>query len=231
MGPELSVDVRKVTYEISDRRILDGVDLAVAAGESVSVMGPSGSGKSTLLSLLMGLVKPQAGEVFVSGQDVTTLRPDALAKLRRDDIGMVFQFGELLPELEPVENVALAGLLSGLTPSQAHARARELVKGLGVPVRDKVTTADLSGGERQRVAVARALMGRPRVLLADEPTGSLDERSREVIADLLFNLPAKEQCALVVVTHDPAIAARANRVVHLRDARLVEETPVVGGAQ
>ncbi|MFG2182559.1 ABC transporter ATP-binding protein [Streptomyces abikoensis] len=230
MSAALPVDVRRLTYDIAGRRLLDEADLAVSPAESVAVMGPSGSGKSTLLSLLMGLVKPTSGKVAVAGRDVADLRQKELAELRRSQIGMVFQFGELLPELEPVENVALAGLLGGTAPDQAYSKARGLLERLGVPMRSTVTTAELSGGERQRVAVARALMGTPSVLLADEPTGSLDERSREVIADLLFSLPKREQCALVVVTHDPSVANRADRVLHLRDGRLIDAAQALGGA-
>ncbi|GAB7185112.1 ABC transporter ATP-binding protein [Kitasatospora sp. Ki12] len=231
MTDEPPVVIRRLSYRIGDRRLLDEAELSVAAGESVAVMGPSGTGKSTLLALLVGLDKPFAGEIRVAGQDVPRLGGARLAAFRRDRVGMVFQFGELLPELEPVENVALAGLLAGRSRRDALAEARALLAEVGLPVRPGVTTAALSGGERQRTAIARALMGAPPVLLADEPTGSLDGPARDRITRLLFDLPRSRGCALVVVTHDSAVAAAADRTVLLRAGKLVEEPALIGGAR
>ncbi|WP_328837806.1 ABC transporter ATP-binding protein [Streptomyces europaeiscabiei] len=209
-----------VVYGVAERRLLAGADLTVRAGRSVSVMGPSGSGKSTLLMCLMGLIRPESGRVEVMGEDLARLSSRALAAHRRRHIGMVFQFGELLPELTPVENVMIASLLAGDPADTARSRAEKLLDGLGVPHR--TATQDLSGGERQRVAVARALVNTPELLLADEPTGSLDGAHREAVADLLFSTPRDHGCALVVVTHDPAVASRADVRLHLHEGRLVQ---------
>ncbi|MFC9465104.1 ABC transporter ATP-binding protein [Streptomyces coelicoflavus] len=209
----------EVVYGVSGRSLLAGAELTVPAGSSVSVMGPSGSGKSTLLMCVMGLIRPQSGRVEVVGQDVTRLSARALAAHRRRHVGMVFQFGELLPELTPVENVMIASLLAGDAVSEARSRAESLLTRLGVP--EATATQDLSGGERQRVAVARALVNTPELLLADEPTGALDGEQRESVADLLFSTPREHGCALVVVTHDPMVAGRADVRLHLHEGRLV----------
>ncbi|MFG2545677.1 ABC transporter ATP-binding protein [Streptomyces sp. NPDC048594] len=210
----------EVVYGVSGRSLLAGADLTVPAGSSVSVMGPSGSGKSTLLMCVMGLIRPQSGRVEVAGQDVYRMSSRALAAHRRRHVGMVFQFGELLPELTPVENVMIASLLAGDAVTDARSRAALLLTQLGVP--EASSTQDLSGGERQRVAVGRALINTPELLLADEPTGALDGEQREAVADLLFSTPREHGCALVVVTHDPAVAGRADVQLHLHEGRLVQ---------
>ncbi|PBC81406.1 putative ABC transport system ATP-binding protein/lipoprotein-releasing system ATP-binding protein [Streptomyces sp. 2224.1] len=215
----MPLEVRELGYEVGGRRLLDGLGLAVSAGESVAVMGPSGSGKSTLLSIILGLVRPDAGSVMVAGRDVVSLRSRRLAEHRRKRMGMVFQFGELLPELSPVENVALVALLDSVDRDRAYGESRKLLDELGVPFTD-TATSELSGGERQRVAVARALIGSPTLLLADEPTGALDEASRDHVAETLFAVPAERGCGLLVVTHDPAVANRADRVMHLEQGAL-----------
>lgn len=207
--------------EVPGRLLLDDVHLTLRGGESVAVTGPSGSGKSTLLMCVLGLSRPTAGHVRVAGADITGMRPRRLAGHRRAHIGMVFQFGELLPELTPVENVAMAALLSGSRRSTAFERAASLLDRLGVRA-DTVATSQLSGGERQRTAMARALINKPSLLLADEPTGALDERNRESVSDLLFGLPRETGCGLLVVTHDAVVAARADRTVCLAGGRLVE---------
>jgi lipoprotein-releasing system ATP-binding protein len=218
---ELILEVEKLRVEVPGRSLLDDADLTLRSGESVAVTGPSGSGKSTLLMCLLGLSRPTAGRVRVAGADITGMRPRKLARHRRAHIGTIFQFGELLPELTPVENVAVAALLSGVRRSAAFERAASLLARLGVSA-DTVATSQLSGGERQRTAVARALINKPSLLLADEPTGALDERNRGSVSDLLFGLPEETGCGLLVVTHDAAVAARADRTVHLADGRLAE---------
>ncbi|URM92679.1 ABC transporter ATP-binding protein [Streptomyces sp. MRC013] len=215
-----SLDVHGLSCRIGDRQLLESAEFDVAVGESVAVMGPSGSGKSTLLACLLGLVKPQEGTVSVAGTDITGLGRRELARHRRDHMGVVFQFGELLPELTPVENVALAALLASVPHTEAYAHAATLLKELGVPA-DSTPTAQLSGGERQRVAVARALINKPTILLADEPTGALDIRNRDAVAELLFSVPHRWGCALLVVTHDIEIANRADRCLVLSDGRLI----------
>ncbi|MFG2718754.1 ABC transporter ATP-binding protein [Streptomyces sp. NPDC048416] len=218
---EVALDVRGLNYTVGGRTLMLGLDLMVGAGQSVAVMGPSGSGKSSLLSLILGLARADAGCLDVAGTDMGLLKGRRLAQWRRRHLGMVFQFGELLPELTPVENVALPALLSGGNRADAFARAHDLLTGLGVPA-DGVATSDLSGGERQRAAVARALMGKPSLILADEPTGALDEQARDQVADVLFRVPKDTGCGLLVVTHDPAVARRADRVLHLTQGRLTD---------
>ncbi|MFE0174676.1 ABC transporter ATP-binding protein [Streptomyces sp. NPDC059002] len=219
MAGRAALELVGLACRVPDRLLFTEVDLRLKAGESVSATGASGSGKSTLLMCILGLVKPDAGIVRIAGADVGRMSARALAQHRRDHIGMVFQFGELLPELSPVENVALAGLLSGMHRTEAYDRAADLLNELGVPTRSG-STATLSGGERQRTAVARALINDPSLLLADEPTGSLDQAHRDSVADLLFELPRSRGCALLLVTHDPAIARRADRQVTLADGTL-----------
>ncbi|MEV0262784.1 ATP-binding cassette domain-containing protein [Streptomyces sp. NPDC050617] len=222
MEPDaIPLSIRGLDYQIADRKLLSGLDLTVRAGESVAVMGPSGSGKSSLLSLALGLIKPQAGQLRICGTDLVDLKPTQITRIRQQHIGMVFQFGELLPELMPIENVALPALLAGKRKEPSYQQARRLLEELGVPV-DGVATAEMSGGERQRAAVARALMESPSLLLADEPTGALDEDSRNHVADVLFATPQRRGCGLLVVTHDRTVAARADRTLHLQHGHLVE---------
>ncbi|MFJ2443402.1 ABC transporter ATP-binding protein [Streptomyces sp. NPDC087658] len=208
-------------YRIEGRALLDNVELSVAPGESVAVTGPSGSGKSTLLMCVLGLIKPQAGTVAAGGREITGLSSAQLARVRRGTLGMVFQFGELLPELSPVENVALPILLDGGRHQDAYRRAEELLDELGVPA-GATPTGMLSGGERQRTAVARALITDPAVLLADEPTGALDPEAKEGVARLLFTTARERGCALLLVTHDLAVAAQADRRHELLGGILTE---------
>lgn len=202
--------VSGLCYRVEGRTLLDDVKLSVSPGESVAVTGPSGSGKSTLLMCVLGLIKPQAGTITVADREITGLGPGQLARVRRETLGMVFQFGELLPELSTVENVALPVLLDGGRHQDAYRRAEELLEELGVPV-GSTPTGMLSGGERQRAAVARALITEPDVLLADEPTGALDPEAKEGVAEMLFTTARSRGCALLVVTHDLTVAARADR--------------------
>ncbi len=185
-------------------------------------MGPSGSGKTTLLLCLAGLLPAQQGQVILAGHDLTTGRRSRLAALRLRHVGFVYQFGELLPELTPLENVALPALMSGQTRGSAFGKAEELLTELGIGEVSGTATAVLSGGERQRVAVARALITEPDVLLADEPTGSLDRSSVDAVASLLFSLPESKNCALVVVTHNWRVAERATRRYELTGGKLIE---------
>ncbi|WP_406082827.1 ATP-binding cassette domain-containing protein [Streptomyces zaomyceticus] len=178
--------------------------------------------KSTLLSCVLGLIKPAAGSVRVMGTDIVGLRPARLAAVRARPMGMVFQFGELLPELSPLDNVMLASLLARTDRRAAQERARSLLDDLGVP--RAATSDELSDGERQRTAVARALINEPALLLADEPTGALDTETRDRTAELLFDLPRRYACGLLVVTHDPGIAARADRTLRL-EAGILKTVP------
>ncbi|GAA2608499.1 ABC transporter ATP-binding protein [Streptomyces violaceus] len=213
--------VSGLCYQVEGRTLLDNVELSVSPGESVAVTGPSGSGKSTLLMCVLGLIKPQAGTITAGGREITGLRSAQLAQARRETLGMVFQFGELLPELSPVENVALPVLLDGGRHQDTYRRAEELLGELGVPT-GSTPTGMLSGGERQRTAVARALITEPAVLLADEPTGALDPEAKEAVARLLFTAARDRGCALLVVTHDPWVAGRADRRHELQGGILAE---------
>ena len=201
--------------------VLDGVDLSIAPGECVAVLGPSGSGKSTLLGLMAGLDQPTAGRVIIDGVDLTTLDEDGLALLRRRAIGFVFQSFQLLGNLTARENVLLPMELCG-TPD-ATARADELLAEVGLSDRGHHHPSQLSGGEQQRVALARAFGPKPPVLLADEPTGNLDGDTGQRILDLLLGLREREGTTLVIVTHDPALAERADRCVRMANGRLVDD--------
>jgi putative ABC transport system ATP-binding protein len=199
---------------------LDGVSLRIEAGEAVAVMGPSGCGKSTLLNMIAGLDRPSAGTVRVHDEDLGGLSETGLALFRRRRIGMIFQFFNLLDDLPALDNVALAAQLMGVRARPARRRALELFDELGIADRRNAYPATLSGGERQRVAVARALMNRPALLLADEPTGALDSRAGEQVMDLLLDLNQIGQ-TLLLVTHDRALAERcATRIVELADGRM-----------
>ncbi|MFA1545017.1 ABC transporter ATP-binding protein [Actinomadura chokoriensis] len=218
------VRLGSVRKTFGDLTALDGVSLEIREGEAVAVMGPSGSGKSTLLNMVAGLDRPASGKVEVDGEDISGMGEAALARFRRRRIGMVFQFFNLLDDLPALENVALAGRLVGVPARKARARALELLDELGIADRGDAYPAVLSGGERQRVGVARALMNRPALLLADEPTGALDSATGEQVIDLLLDLNRKGQ-TLLLVTHDERLAARcATRLIEFRDGGIVGET-------
>jgi putative ABC transport system ATP-binding protein len=208
---------------------LDRVSLQVAAGEAVAVMGPSGSGKSTLLNMIAGLDKPTSGTITVAGQRVGALSETKVARYRRKQVGMIFQFFNLLEDLTVADNVLLPAQLAGLRRAKARARASELLTQLGIAKYRDSYPGRLSGGERQRVAIARALVNDPAVLLADEPTGAVDTATGEEIGQLLLDLNAAGQ-TLVLVTHSPGLAARyANRTVQLVDGRIASDTTAAGG--
>jgi putative ABC transport system ATP-binding protein len=199
--------------------ILDGLTLDIARGEAVAVIGPSGSGKSTLLGLIAGLDAPTAGSITVGGVDVTRLGESALARFRRETIGYVFQSYHLIPTLTAAENVAVPLELAG--ERRVAARVRALLEQVGLGDRADHYPVQLSGGEQQRVALARAVALEPPLLLADEPTGNLDSATGAAIIELLFTLNRERGSTLLLVTHDPALAERADRVVSLRDGRVV----------
>jgi ABC-type lipoprotein export system ATPase subunit len=209
-------------------RAVDHVDLDVAAGETVAVMGPSGCGKSTLLHLLGGLDRPSGGEIRLNGRRVDTLGEKALARMRRTDVGFVFQSFHLMDELTAVENVELPALLAGRSPRAARRRAEELLERVGLADRARFLPSTLSGGQRQRVAVARALSNEPSVVLADEPTGNLDSAATLDVLRLFESLHGHGQ-TLVIVTHDARVAATADRLVTMRDGAFVDETRLTGG--
>src|SRR3984957_14400884 len=204
-------------------RAVDEVDLTVAPGETVAIMGPSGCGKSTLLYLLGGLDRPTAGEIWLNGQDITRMSERALARLRREAVGFVFQAFHLMEELTAVENVELPALLAGRSPRTARKRAEELLERVGLANRARFLPAALSGGQRQRVAVARALVADPLVVLADEPTGNLDSASTRDVLQLFDQLHRAGQ-TLVIVTHDVQVAATADRMISMSDGAFIKQT-------
>jgi len=211
-------------------RALDAVDLDVSRGEAVAVMGPSGCGKSTLLHLIGGLDRPSGGQLLVAGRRVGELSERALARLRRDQIGFVFQSFQLMDELTAQENVELPALLAGYSPNEARARATVLLEQVGLAGRARHLPSMLSGGQRQRVAIARALVNDPEIVLADEPTGNLDSASAFDVLSLLGDLHAKG-LTLVIVTHDERIAATADRLISMRDGAFIDETRLTGGSR
>jgi ABC-type lipoprotein export system ATPase subunit len=209
-------------------RAVDGVDLDVTRGEAVAVMGPSGCGKSTLLHLLGGLDRPSGGEVTLAGRRIDQLGERALARMRRTDVGFVFQAFHLMEELTAVENVELPALVGGRSPRAARRRASELLDQVGLADRAGFLPSALSGGQRQRVAIARALVSDPLVVLADEPTGNLDSAATVDVLRLFDSLHEAGQ-TLVIVTHDERIAATADRLITMRDGSFVDETRLSGG--
>jgi putative ABC transport system ATP-binding protein len=211
-------------------RAVDGVDVDVAPGETLAVMGPSGCGKSTLLHLLGGLDRPTAGEIWLAGRRVDRLTERALARMRRDAVGFVFQAFHLMDELTAVENVELPALLAGRSPRTARRLAAELLERVGLADRATFLPAALSGGQRQRVAIARALASEPVLILADEPTGNLDSAATMELLRLFESLHAAGQ-TLIIVTHDSRIAATADRMISMRDGAFADETRLTGGTR
>jgi putative ABC transport system ATP-binding protein len=216
------IELRQLTRKLpsGDREltILDHVDLTIQPGEFVAVLGPSGSGKSTLLALMAGLDRPTSGEIRIDGEPIQAMSEDGLALLRRHKIGFVFQSFQLLSNLTARENVLLPIELLGL--SNPFARADELLAAVGLADRGHHYPSQLSGGEQQRIALARAFAARPPILLADEPTGNLDGATGRRVLELLTELRSAEGTTLVLVTHDPAVAALAGRQIHLHDGRI-----------
>ena len=211
---------RTFEQELAPIRALRGADLTVTKGEFVAVMGPSGCGKSTMLNVIAGLDRPDEGEVFVAGQDLTKLDENGLALMRRKHIGIVFQFFNLLEGMTVLENVIMPALIVGMKRRAAETRARDLLDLLGIGDKAKQAPGALSGGQRQRLAIARAIANEPTLILADEPTGALDSEGGDEILELFERLHAQGQ-TILLVTHDQPVADAAARIVRMKDGRVV----------
>jgi putative ABC transport system ATP-binding protein len=227
---EIPIVVRLENLEKSYRlgktvvEALRGISLNLHEGEFMVVMGPSGSGKTTLLNIIGTLDKPTSGKALIDGEDIGQMNDGQLTKLRRFKIGFVFQFHNLIPVLTALENVQLPLLTAGLGRKASEARANELLGRVGLRERVSHLPDELSGGEQQRVAIARALANQPRIILADEPTGDLDTKTGSEVVEIMHAMAREEKTAVVVVTHDPVIAAQADRLLEMRDGRIVEST-------
>ncbi len=215
------INIENITKSFGSLQVLKGITLGISKGEVVSIVGASGAGKTTLLQIIGTLDTPDSGRVCLAGQDVTGLSSDAMARFRNKHIGFVFQFHQLLPEFTALENVMMPAHIAGTSTKEAKARAMELLEFMGLAERATHKPAELSGGEKQRVAVARALMNNPELVLADEPSGSLDTRTKEELHRLFFDLRDRYGQTFVIVTHDENLAAMTDRTIRMQDGRLV----------
>lgn len=215
------ITLTQITKSFGSLQVLKGIDLHIDRGEVVSIVGPSGAGKTTLLQIIGTLDRPDSGSVCVDGIDTTTLSQKALADFRNRHLGFVFQFHQLLPEFTALENIMIPAYIGGKGSKQAKERAIELLQFMGLSDRASHKPAELSGGEKQRVAVARALINSPAVILADEPSGSLDTRNKQELHQLFFDLRDRYGQTFVIVTHDEELAALTDRTLHMRDGKWV----------
>ena len=218
------IDIKNITKSFGSLQVLKGIDLHINRGEVVSIVGPSGAGKTTLLQIIGTLDRPDIGSVFVDDIDVTNLSQKRLSDFRNKHIGFVFQFHQLLPEFTAIENVMIPAYIAGISQREAKQRAQELLEFMGLNDRASHKPNELSGGEKQRVAVARALINKPAVILADEPSGSLDSKNKEELHQLFFDLRDKFGQTFVIVTHDEQLASITDRTIHLKDGML--ESPI-----
>ena len=217
------IHIHNITKSFGSLQVLRGINLDVAKGEVVSIVGPSGAGKTTLLQIMGTLDQADGGQVIIGGQDITGLSSAKLARFRGEHIGFVFQFHQLLPEFTALENVMIPALIRGVNKSKARARAEELLTMMGLSERMQHKPAELSGGEKQRVAVARALVNDPDVVLADEPSGSLDSANKAELHRLFFQLRDTLGQTFVIVTHDEELAQMTDRTIHLKDGIVIDE--------
>lgn len=216
------IQVRDISKSYDTLRVLSDITLDIDRGEIVSIVGPSGAGKTTLLQIIGTLDRPDGGSVMYDGVDVLSMKDRELARFRNGNIGFVFQFHQLLPEFTMLENVAIPAMIGGKKRTEAFAEARKLIDYLGLGDRAGHKPAELSGGERQRAAVARALVNNPRVVLADEPSGSLDSHNRHELHRLFFDLRRDMGQTFVIVTHDESLAGECDRVIHMRDGHITD---------
>ena len=214
------IELQGIRKSFGDLEVLKGIDLSVNKREVISIVGPSGAGKTTLLQVLGTLYRPDAGSILFNGTDLSALGKKALARFRNEHIGFIFQFHQLLPEFTALENVFIPALIARKSEKSARERAAELLNFLGLSERAHHKPSELSGGEQQRGAVARALMNEPDVILADEPSGSLDSRNKAELHKLFFNLRDQLGQTFIIVTHDEELAATTDRTIHLKDGKI-----------
>lgn len=217
------IQLHDIHKSFGSLQVLKGIDLSINQGEIVSIVGPSGAGKTTLLQIIGTLDRADSGRVLFDGVDVSLYNEKQLSAFRNEHIGFVFQFHQLLPEFSAVENVMMPALIKGDSMADARRRAMEMLDFLGLTDRATHKPAELSGGEKQRVAVARALVNRPQVILADEPSGSLDTQNREELHRLFFDLRRDLGQTFIIVTHDESLATTTDRTIHLRDGMVVDD--------
>lgn len=215
------IQIEGITKSFGQLQVLKGIDLNINKGEVVSIVGPSGAGKTTLLQIIGTLDRADAGRVIINGTDVSRMKEKELSAFRNREIGFVFQFHQLLPEFTALENVTIPALIKGVSATEARKQALEMLNFLGLSDRASHKPAELSGGEKQRVAVARALINNPAVVLADEPSGSLDTKNKEELHNLFFELRDKLGQTFVIVTHDEGLAGQTDRTIHMLDGRIV----------
>ena len=218
------IQLEGITKSFGSLQVLKGIDLMIEKGEVVSIVGPSGAGKTTLLQIMGTLDKPDAGRIVIEGTEVNRLREKELSAFRNKHIGFVFQFHQLLPEFTALENVMIPALIQGVSAGEARRQALEMLELLGLKERSGHKPAELSGGEKQRVAVARALINRPAVVLADEPSGSLDTRNKEELHRLFFDLRDRLGQTFVIVTHDEGLAQQTDRTIHIVDGKILSDS-------
>lgn len=217
------IQLRNITKSFGDLQVLKGIDLDISKGEIVTIVGASGAGKTTLLQIMGTLDKADAGTIVIDGEDVSRMGQKQLSRFRNQKIGFVFQFHQLLPEFTALENIMIPAFIGGMGKKEARKRAEELLEFMGLSERATHKPNELSGGEKQRVAVARALMNHPAVIMADEPSGSLDSKNKEDLHRLFFELRDKMGQTFVIVTHDETLASISDRTIHMKDGVIINE--------